>query len=119
MKKKIINNKQSIISPFNKEFLYDKTFYESNNLGSFQDLNKLGYSIGILSHTIEKGLSHFILRPFGEKKIDSIMFLLNKELKYKNHEEHFSFLNGINSLREYKNVYEKYNWLDKRIYKKV
>ena len=47
------------------------------------------------------------------------MFLLNKELKYKNHEEHFSFLNGVNSLREYKNVYEKYNWLDKSIYKKV
>ena len=73
-------------------------------MGSFEDLHKLGYSIGILSHTIEKGLSHFILRPFGEKKIDSLMYVLNNELKYEKHEEHFSFLNGINSLREYKNV---------------
>ena len=70
-------------------------------------------------HSIEKGLSHFDLRPFGEETISKILEFLNKELKYDNHEKHFAFLIAINSLREYKKVYEEKNWTYKQEYKKV
>ena len=87
-------------------------------MAATEDLNRLGYSLIFHTHTLEKGLSHFDLRPFGEQKVSSIMSILNKELKYENHEKHFSFINGINSLREYKKVYEEHKWTDKEEYKK-
>ena len=81
--------------------------------------NGLGYNIIFSTHTLEKGLSHFDLRPFGEKKIETIIILLKKQQKFKNYERLFSFVNGINSLREYKKVYEKHKWTYKKEYKKV
>lgn len=68
---------------------------------------------------MEKGLSHFELRPFGQGRIDIIIDLLKTELEYENSTNHFSFINGINSLRNYKEVYEEHKWTDKPEYKKV
>jgi len=42
---------------------------------SSENTNKIGYFIIYQCHTIEKGMSHFKLRPFGQKKISSITFL--------------------------------------------
>ena len=113
------NPKQKDLSPLEKEYLFDIEFYQKNNMAATEDLNRLGYSLIFHTHTLEKGLSHFDLRPFGEQKVSSIMSILNKELKYENHEKHFSFINGINSLREYKRVYEEHKWTDREEYKKV
>ena len=110
---------QKRLSPLEKEYLFDRIFYEKNNMLVREDLNRLGYSISLLTHAIEKGLSHFILRKFGKTKSNSIINLLNKELKYESHEKHFSFINGINSLREYKKVYEENKWTEEVEFKKV
>jgi nitroreductase len=48
-----------------------------------------------------------------------IIDLLEAELKYANHEKDFSFINGINSLREYKKTYEKHKWTNEKEYKIV
>jgi nitroreductase len=81
--------------------------------------NGNSYNIILNTHTLEKGLSHFDLRPFGKKKIQIIIGLLKKQLDIENYEKLFSFINGINSLREYKKVYEEHKWTNKPEYKEV
>ena len=71
------------------------------------------------THTLEKGLSHFELRPFGRQKIRTIIDLMKKQTDFENYERLFSFINGINSLREYKKVYEEHKWTDNPEYKEV
>lgn len=86
---------------------------------SIENMSKIGYKIIIYCHSIEKGLSHFIIRPFGKNKILYIINLLKLSLKYPNYENKFFFINGINILREYKKIYEKRNWIEKNEYKKT
>jgi nitroreductase len=92
-----------------------------NQMYAFKD-NKghgNGYNIIFNTHSLEKGLSHFELRPFGKQKIKIIISLLKKQLAYENYERLFSFINGINSLRKYKKIYEDNNWTAKQEYKVV
>jgi hypothetical protein len=102
-----------------KEFLYDYNYYISNYMNISRDLNSLEYSLVIIGHTLEKGFCHFKLRPFGIKKINRMIYLLKKETKYEKHGKLFSFINGINLLREYKKIYELNNWTNYDEYKKV
>jgi nitroreductase len=114
-------DKKKKISSIEREFLYDKNFYMFNEMYASKDNkgNGNGYNIIFNTHSLEKGLSHFELRPFGKKKIEIIIGLLKKQLDFENYERMFSFINGINSLREYKKVYEEYKWTDKLEYKEV
>jgi len=109
------------LTSIEREFLYDKNFYELNKMYALKDNKGNGNSYNILfrAHTLEKGLSHFSLRPFGRKKIQTIITLLKKQLDIENYERLFSFIIGINSLREYKRVYEEHKWTDKLEYKEV
>ena len=107
------------IMSFDKEYLYDINFYCLNNIFSSEDLNKLNYFIIYHCHSIEKGLSHFKLRPFGSRVINSLIHLLKKGLKHPNYESQFSFIIGINSLREYQKAYNQNKWNYRMEYKKV
>ena len=120
IKSQSINEKKKFTS-IEREFLYDKKFYTLNEMYAFKDNkgNGNGYNIIINTHTLEKGLSHFDLRPFGKQKVRIIIDLLKKQLDFENYERLFSFINGINSLREYKKVYEEHKWTDKPEYKEV
>ena len=102
-----------------KEFLYDYNYYITNNMNSSKGLNSLEYSLVITGHTLEKGFTHFNLRPFGINKIKKLIYLLKKETKYEKHEKLFSFINGINLLKEYKKIYEINNWTNYSEYKEV
>ena len=115
-----INGKKKFTS-IEREFIYDKNFYTLNEMYAFKDNkgNGNGYNIIMHTHTLEKGLSHFDLRPFGKQKVRIIIDLLKKQLDFENYERLFSFINGINSLREYKKVYEEHKWTDKPEYKEV
>ena len=112
--------KKELISK-EREFLYDKNFYISNEMNASEDSkgNRNSYKIIMYTHFLEKGLSHFDLRPFGEQKIKIIIGLLKEQLKIEKYERLFSFISGINSLREYKKVYEKHKWTNKQEYKEV
>jgi nitroreductase len=114
-------NTEIKLIPIEKEYLYDKTFYMSYSMYSPKDNkgNGNGYSIIMNTHTLEKALSHFILRPFGKARIEKIIELLEKQLSFENYERLFSFINGINSLRKYKKIYEDNNWTAKQEYKVV
>ena len=108
-------------TPIEKEFLYDKNFYMLNKMYASKDNrgNGNGYNIILNTHTLEKGLSHFELRPFGKQKIKIIIGLLKKQLDFANYERLFSFINGINSLREYKKVYDQHKWTNQPEYQEV
>jgi nitroreductase len=110
---------EQTLTPLDKEYLYDKDFYKKYNMGTEESLNKLGYESIIHTHTLEKGMEHFELRPFALEKTRYIMSLIKRESKYENYENKFAFINGINSLREYKKIYEEHNWINKDEYKKV
>ena len=102
-----------------KEFSYDNKFYILNNMHTTENLNKLDYKLLMEEHSIEKGLSHFDLRPFGDNTITNLLKFINLELKYENNENHFAFKSAINSLREYKKKYEEKKWTDLNTYKQV
>ena len=110
---------EEALTPLDKEYLYDKNFYKKHNMGTETSLNKLGYESIIHTHTLEKGMEHFELRPFAVKKTEYIMSLIKRESKFENYRNTFAFINGINSLREYKKIYEEHGWKDKDEYKKV
>ena len=110
---------EEALSPLDREFLYDKNFYKNNNMVTNISLNKLGYESIMHTHSIEKGMEHFELRPFASHIAECIMSLIIRESKYQNYENKFAFINGINLLREYKRVYEEHNWINKEEYIKV
>ena len=119
---KIDNKKDSNnLKPFafEKEFSYDNKFYNLNNMRSIEDINRLDYELLMAEHSIEKGLSHFDLRFFGSSILNKIFNYINLELKYENYESHFAFLIAINSLREYKKIYEEKKWTSTNTYKNV
>ena len=124
LKESMLKNRKEEIKfepkkPIEKQFLYDYNYYISNNLNFSRDLNSLEYSLIIAGHAIEKGFSHFNLRPFGIKKINQMIYFLKKETKYGNYEKLFSFINGINILKEYKKIYELNKWTNYDEYKEV
>ena len=82
-------------------------------------LNSLGYESIIHTHTLEKGMEHFELRPFAVQKTEHIMNIIKLESKFENYKNTFAYINGVNSLREYKRIYERHNWTDKEEYTKV
>ena len=110
---------EKALSKLENEYSYDKNFYHKHNMNTKSTLNKLGYESIIHTHTLEKGMEHFELRPFAVKKTAYIMNLLKRESKFKNYKNTFAYINGVNSLREYKKIYEEHNWKDKDEYKKV
>ena len=107
------------LSKLENEYSYDKNFYHKHNMNTKSTLNKLGYESIIHTHTLEKGMEHFELRPFAVKKTAYIMNLLKRESKFKNYKNTFAYINGVNSLREYKKIYENHGWTGKEEYKKV
>ena len=111
--------KEAILTPADKEYLYDKEFYKKHNMNTEPNLNKLGYETVIHCHTLEKGMEHFELRPFAVKKTEYMIDLIKRQTKYEGFEKKFAYINGINSLRAYKNLYEEHNWKDKKEYKTV
>ena len=110
---------EDVLKPLDREYYYDKNFYKTHNMETEKTLNKLGYESIIHTHTLEKGMEHFELRPFAVKKTAYIMNLLKRESKFKNYKNTFAYINGVNSLREYKKIYEEHNWKDKDEYKRV
>ena len=110
---------EDILKPLDREYYYDKNFYKTHNMETEKTLNKLGYESIIHCHTLEKGMEHFELRPFAVQKTEHIMNIIKLESKFENYKNTFAYINGVNSLREYKKIYEEHNWIDKDEYKKV
>ena len=110
---------EDVLKPLDREYYYDKNFYKTHNMETEKTLNKLGYESIIHCHTLEKGMEHFELRPFAVQKTEHIMNIIKLESKFENYKNTFAYINGVNSLREYKKIYEEHNWIDKDEYKKV
>lgn len=114
----IIKTKKYSVN-IDEQYLYDKNFYCKYHMFTNATLNKLGYQTQLYTHSIEKGLQHFKLRPFFQKKILNLIDLIIKQSKFENYKNKFSFINGINALREYKKTYVEHGWTDKEEFKKV
>ena len=114
-----LSNETEKLDIIDEVYLYDKNFFRSNNMFSHEDKNRIEYNILYYTHAIEKGLCHFKPRKFGKNKAKHLIKLLNKYIKYKNHENNFSFINGINILREYNKLYILNHWTNVEEYRIV
>ena len=117
----ILNIKNKLFKYLNfcREYKYDYNFFIKNYSNSKETKNKIGYNILLATHSLEKGMSNTKLRYFGVNKTKEIINMLSKYEKYDNYKEDFPFINGINILRKYKEIYEENNWINREEYKKV
>ena len=104
---------------FKKEFNYDKKFFIKNYMYSKESKNTIEYNIYLLVHALEKGMSNKKIRCFGKEKVYELINELKKYQQFVNYNNEYTFIIGINVLREYSKVYENNKWTDKEEYKKV
>lgn len=103
----------------NREFKCDKRMFWKNYSFSKPDtINKISYNLIREAHSVEKGLSCSMIRPFGTKSINNILKLL-KEYNALSKNYNFAYCIALNSLEQYKNLYEKMNWVEDVNYLKV
>lgn len=100
--------KMKISMEYNKDKKYFIKYYMDAGFSKEQ----LEYKIIFYSHSLEKGMTHDNLRPFGEKKVK---ILLNCETKYLNSNYDLNstaYQIGYNILKKWSNIYDK-NKFDK------
>ena len=105
---------------FYKEFKYDFNFFVKNYMYAQETLSAIGYKILLLTHSLEKGMACQNKRYFGIEKTSE---LINELLKYEKMCNDccndFSYIVGINVLREYLSIYEANKWTNRDEYLKV
>ncbi len=98
----------------------DMRIFVKNFIKGNRNNNTIEYDILLEVHKLEKGMACKNLRPFGVQKIKKIIELI---LEYKKkgyqHEKSFAVNLAINSLAEYKRIYEEMSWVNKEEYKIV
>lgn len=109
-----INNNLKI----NKAYNDDKKEFKKHWINSNINYKKIGYSIILEVHSLEKGMTSTNPRYFGIKKVEKIINLLDLYNKT-NQNIDFAYKLGVNALRAYCNFYEKMNWIERREYKLV
>ena len=101
---------------FNREYKYDRRFFEENYSHSRSgSRGKDGYNMLLISHSLEKGMSNKSPRRFGVSKAQELMNFINKYSKYDNCEDDFAFINAVNVLRSYVDFYDEKEWRDENI----
>ncbi len=101
---------------FHREYRYDKRFFKKNFSHSSATKNKTGYNALLVSHSLEKGMANKNPRPFGKSKINELIDLMRKYVKYGDYDKDFAFVNTINVLRGYKKFYEEKKWTENSEY---
>lgn len=122
--KKKIKNIPGLLSlyrniKFRDEFNYDRNFFIKNYMYSKENSNTIGYNILLLAHSLEKGMANKKKRYFGKEKTEMLMNELRKYQKFNSDTSNFSFVVGINVLREYLKIYEENNWTSREEYSNV
>ena len=89
-----------------REYLNDfSIFNKYYNDSSVETIEGVEYKILLLVHSLEKGMCHKELRPFGEKKINELIILLKKYLSFSDN-YCSSFLMGIAIIDKWINIYD-------------
>lgn len=101
-----------------KEYYKDYKQFSKYYMDSSNGINQTEYRIIFIAHSIEKGMTHKNLRPFGEKKINDI---LNNLIILDNFNvtKSTAYSIGYNILIQWKNLYDINNWYKTNCYIKV
>lgn len=100
-----------------KQYKYDYKFYKNNYIISENNnLNKDKYYILYLIHSIEKGMTNANPRPFGVKKIEKLITLLDKVAI---ESDSFEYNMGMSCLKSYSKFYERNNFQNSLEYNMV
>ena len=93
-----------------KEFLLDyKDFIEYYNDSQNETIKTIEYKILLIVHSLEKGMCHSNLRPFGEKKIEELIALLKKHLTMTS-ETSSSYQMGLSIIDKWIEIYDINNF---------
>lgn len=101
-----------------KEYYKDYKIFEKHYMKSKLNVKKIEYSMLLIDHTLEKGMSNLNPRPFGVEKVKALMKLIN-EYKKMGGTNSFAFSLTINTLKSYLSFYEKKNWINYNEYKEL
>lgn len=90
-----------------KEFLTDfKDFNSYYNDSGNESIETLEYKIMLLVHSLEKGMCHKELRPFGEKKIQELIFLMTEYIKISENLETTPLEMGYSVVKKWVEIYD-------------
>ncbi len=98
-----------------KEFKYDRKHFSKYYINKLNSKEKIEYSLLLLTHQIEKGLSANSKRRFGKDKICNIINLLKKYLSITS-EKSYAFNLSMSCLEEYLKQYEDCGWINTEEY---
>ena len=100
-----------------KEYLTDFYDFSKYYNDSFKEtLEGIEYKILLLVHSLEKGMCHKELRPFGEKKIADLIELLKQYVSL-SHKNSSAFLMGISIINKWIIIYDENKFEKSDVYK--
>ena len=94
---------------FYKEYNLDYKYFTRNYIYSHKSKETIGYDILLLVHSLEKGMSNKVLRPFGREKIIRLIGLIKEYSNYGDSDD-YEYIIAINTLRAYVDIYKDHGW---------
>ncbi|HEM3617374.1 TPA: nitroreductase family protein [Streptococcus suis] len=92
------------------EYYKDCDFFVRNYSNSKEEINKIGYNILLITHSLEKGMASEKPRVFGKKKIVDLLQLLNSYVEKGGNVDDYPFVTGVNAVRSYVSYFNHMNW---------
>lgn len=102
-----------------KEYKKDANQFIKHYMDSTNGINQMEYKILFLAHSLEKGMAHKDLRPFGKNKVKDILECLRKIDLINIDKKSTSYNIGINIISKWKDLYDLNNWPKDNIYDMV
>ena len=102
-----------------KEYRKDSNQFIKHYMDSSKGINQIEYKILFLAHSLEKGMTHKDLRPFGKNKVKDILDCLEKIDSMNIDKKSTSYNIGISIISKWKDLYDSNNWSKDNIYNMV
>ena len=102
-----------------KDFKRDAKDFCGNYMEAKSEIPQLEYSILLIVHSLEKGLSSKKLRPFGNEKVKELIQVMNKFPINYIENPNTPFIMGVSILKKWKQVFDENRWEENESYKNV
>lgn len=101
------------------EMLIDYKKFKDNYIENYSLQSQIEYDLMLMIHSLEKGMCHKDLRPFGEKKVSHILLGLKELEKYDLNLSGFVAKMSMGILLKWKTIYDNNSWTKSEVYDNV
>ena len=95
-----------------REFKKDYLLFKNNYMENLKTSKQIEYKIMLLVHALEKGMCNKKLSPFGFKKINELMTLVEKANKRGYSLSEVSYQMAFNIIKKWSEIFKENNWTD-------